>query len=458
MHGYAMGLLEGLRKAIADFIRGSDQYEVAVENFVKTLQKELLRADVNVKIVSELSNRIRERALKEKPPPLISRREWFIKIVYDELSQLFGGDKKPDVFPSKTPYIIMLVGVQGSGKTTTAAKLAYFYKRHNYKSCLVCTDTYRPAAYEQLEQLAKQIDVPFCGDPHSADPVSIAVKCVKECLSKGANIVIVDTAGRHGYGEEEALLEEMNKIAASINPDEVVLVIDAAIGQRAYDLAARFHKAAPIGSIIVTKLDGTARGGGALSAVVATGAKIKFVGLGEKIPELEVFEPRRFVARLLGLGDLPALIEKLKELEYRDELEKRVRRALAKGKLTLADIYIQLQSIRKLGPLSKILQLIPGLSMLSISSDQLKVSEEKMEKWIAIMNSMTYDELKNPSILDRSRILRIAMGSGTTVDDVKELLKYYELVNNFMRDLRRKRSLLTRILGADFEKLGENEG
>jgi len=318
----------------------------------------------------------------------------------------------------------------------------------------VCADTYRPAAYEQLLQLGKQIDVPVCGNPIEKDPVAIAKQCVEACIRQGATIVIVDTAGRHGYGQEESLLKEMKQIAEAIHPDEVVLVIDATMGQKAYDLALRFHQSTPIGSIIVTKLDGTAKGGGALSAVAATKAVIKFIGTGEKIPELEVFEPRRFVGRLLGLGDLPALIEKIKSLEQHKELEKRIRRALTSGKITLADIYVQLQSMRRLGPLSKILQLIPGLSLLPIDDKQLKLSEEKIKKWIAIMDSMTYDELKNPHIINRSRMVRIARGAGVTLEDVRELLKYYEMVNMLIKDIKRRRGIL-RKLGIDLTKFEE---
>jgi len=449
-----MKFLESIKKAIADFLRGKEPYEIAVEHFIKELQKALLRADVNVKLVLELSNKIRERAIKEKPPPYISRRDWFIKIVYDELSNLFGGDRKPNVFPSKTPYIMMLVGVQGSGKTTTAAKLAYFYKRYGYKPCLVAADIYRPAAYEQLEQLAKQIDVPLCGDPQARDAIAIAKQCTEKCMSWGCNVIIIDTAGRHGYGEEEALLREMQEIAQAVNPDEVVLVIDASMGQKAFDLAKRFHQATPIGSIIVTKLDGTAKGGGALSAVAATGATIKFIGVGEKIPELEVFNPRRFVGRLLGLGDLETLIEKLKSLERHAEIEKRLRRAVASGKLTLIDVYMQLKAMKRLGPLSKILQLIPGLSLLPIDDKQVKLTEQKIKKWLAIMDSMTYEELENPSIIDKKRMVRIARGSGTSIEDVKELLKYYELVNRMIKDIRRRKGML-RMLGIDVTKLSE---
>jgi signal recognition particle subunit SRP54 len=214
----------------------------------------------------------------------------------------------------------------------------------------------------------------------------------------------------------------------------------------------RFHSATPIGSITITKLDGTAKGGGALSAVAATKAMIKFIGMGEKIPELEVFEPRRFVGRLLGLGDLTALIEKLKSLEYGEEVEKRFAKVLATGKITLVDIYIQLQAMKKLGPLSRVLQMIPGLSFLPLDEKQLKLSEEKIKKWIAIIDSMSFEELRNPGIIDKNRMLKIAIGSGTTVDDVKELLKYYELVNSMMKNIKRRKTFFRR-LGIDLSNM-----
>lgn len=447
-------VLDSLKKLVADFLRGKDPYEVAVENFIKELQKTLLKADVNVKLVLQLTNSIKERALKEKPPPLVSRNEWFIKIVYDELSNLFGGDVKPQIFPQKTPYVIMLVGVQGSGKTTTAAKIAYFYKRYGYKPCLICADTYRPAAYDQLSQLSKQIDALFCGDQKISDAVEIARKCVDWCIKQGSNIVIIDTAGRHGYGEEESLLKEMQEIAKAVNPDEIMMVLDASMGQKAYELALRFHSATPIGSISITKLDGTAKGGGALSAVAATKATIKFIGTGEKIPEIEVFEPRRFVGRLLGLGDISSLIEKFKSIEHSEKIEKRFAKALSTGKITLADIYLQLQAMKKLGPLAKIIQLIPGLSMLPIDDKQMKLTEERMKKWLAIMDSMTFEELRNPNIIDKNRMLKIAIGSGTTVEDVKELLKYYELMNTMIKNVKRRKTLLRRF-GIDLTKIEE---
>jgi signal recognition particle subunit SRP54 len=442
-------VLEGLREAVRRFVKGGGTYEAAVKQFIRDLQRELIRADVNVRLVFELTKRMEERARREQPPPGISRREWFLKIVYEELTKLFGGEKEPRVLPPKTPWIIMLVGVQGSGKTTTAGKLAWYYGRRGYKVGLVSTDTYRPAAYEQLERLAREAGAMFYGEKTGV-PEEIASRGIKALQSRGAEIIIVDTAGRHGYGGEQALLDEMKRIAREVKPDEVILVIDAAIGQKAYDLAKRFHEATPIGTIIVTKLDGTARGGGVLAAVAATGATVKFVGTGEKIDEIEPFNPPKFVGRILGMGDIEALVDKIRSLENAERLEKEAREAL-RGRVTMRTIYHQLVSMRKMGPLNKILEMLPGASLLIPQAklrEELKLGEEKIDRWIAIIESMTYEELDNPEIIDRRRIRRIALGSGTRPEDVRDLLAYYKNVKNMMKRLRRDRRLLRR-LGLD---------
>lgn len=449
-----MKSLERIKDAVIRFVKGSDPYEQAVEAFIRELQKSLIQADVNVKLVFDLSNRIREQARSSEPPPGFSRRDWFIKIVYDNLAEMFGGDRIPSVAPPKQPYVILMVGIQGSGKTTTCAKIAYYYKKLGYRPCLVAADTYRPGAFEQLSQLASLIGVPIYGEPGSSDPVGIAVRGVDALVKRGCNIVIVDTAGRHGYGSEKALLDEMKSVADSIKPDEVMLVLDATIGQRAYDLAKRFHETVPIGSIVVTKLDGSARGGGALSAVAATGATIKFIGTGEKVEELEVFNPRRFVSRILGLGDIEGIIEKFRALEESRELEKRISRAISTGRLSLADVYVQIRSILRMGPLAKILQMIPGLSASIIGDEEAKIGEKKMRKWINIMDSMTYEELENPKIIDRSRMRRIALGAGVSIEDVKELLSYYENVQRMIREVRRRRIPLLRGLQKAEEEAG----
>lgn len=434
-------VLDGIRKALSNFLRGKGDYEKSVKQFIKELQKELIKSDVNVKLVLELTKKIRDRALSEEPPPGITRREWFVHIVYEELTRLFGGDKKPSVKPGKTPWIILLVGLQGSGKTTTAGKLAYFYKLEGYRVGLVAADTYRPAAYEQLSQLGRQAGVPVYGEPDNKDAVSIARRGVEYFLSKGFDIVIIDTAGRHH--KEEALIKEMEEISRAVKPDEVVLVIDAAIGQQAYSIAKRFHEATPIGSIIVTKLDGTAKGGGALTAVAVTGARIKFIGTGEKLDELEIFHPPRFVGRILGIGDLEGLIEKVKRAKI--ELTEKDVEEMLSGKINMRLVYKQLMSLRKMGPLRRILQMIPGLSLKMPIEIEAGKAEERIKKWLAIINSMTYEELDKPEIIDRRRMRRIAMGAGVKTEDVKELLRQYEAMKKLMKQLRKRKDLLEKM-------------
>jgi len=445
-------VFEGVKEALKKFL-SQEKYEEAVNEFVRDLQRELIKSDVNLKLVSEISSRIKQRALNEKPPPGVSRKNWFITIVYEELLRLLGGEKKPVVKPGKKPWIILLVGLQGSGKTTTAGKLAYFYKLEGYKVGLVAADTYRPAAYEQLKQLGEKIGVPVYGEPGETDAVGIARRGVEYFVQRGFDIVIIDTAGRHH--REEMLLEEMKEIYKAVNPDEIILVIDAAIGQQAYNIAKKFHEATPIGSIIVTKLDGTAKGGGALSAVAATGARIKFIGTGEKIEDLEVFKPQRFISRVLGLGDIESLVESVKkmQLEFTEEDAKK----LIEGKLNMRLVYKQLLSMRKLGPLRKVLQMIPGFELKIPMEVDTKELEKKMDKWIAIINSMTYEELDNPEIIDRSRMKRIAYGAGASINDVRELLKQYEAMKKLMKTLRRKDVL--KKLGIQLpESLEEEEG
>ncbi|WFO75896.1 signal recognition particle protein [Desulfurococcaceae archaeon MEX13E-LK6-19] len=436
-------VLEGVRKALSKFLRSNKEYKESVNEFIKELQKELIKADVNVKLVFQLTKEIKERALKEEPPPGISRKDWLVTIVYEELSKLFGGDKKPEIKPPKKPWVILLVGLQGSGKTTTAAKLAYYYKLDGYRVALVCADTYRPAAYDQLRQLGEKIGVPVYGEPENKNAVEIAKRGVELYKEKDFDIIIVDTAGRHH--REEDLLKEMKDIAKEIKPDEVVLVIDAAIGQQAYNIAKKFHESTPIGSIIVTKLDGTAKGGGALSAVAVTGATIKFIGTGEKIDELEVFNPTRFVARILGIGDLEGLLERVKKTKI-EFTEKEVKELLS-GKINMRLVYKQIISLRRMGPLKKILSMIPGLSLKAPFDIDLSAreAEEKINKWLAIINSMTYEELDNPEIIDRRRMRRIALGAGVDINDVKELMKQYQLVKKLAKQLRRRKDLLEKL-------------
>ena len=433
--------LEGIRDAVRKFLRSSADYETSVNTFIKELQKTLIKSDVNVKLVLQLTRSIKQRALKEKPPPGVSRRDWFIRIVYEELTKLFGGDKEPEVKPKEIPWVIMMVGVQGSGKTTTAGKLAKFYKVRGYKVALIAADTYRPGAKEQLKQLAERAGVLFYTEPGD-DAVGIAKRGVEWAKKKGAEIIIVDTAGRHK--NEAELLKEMEEMAKEIKPNEVMLVIDASIGQQAKALAEAFHKTTPIGSIVVTKLDGTAKGGGALSAVAVTGAPIKFIGTGEKLDELEVFKPKNFVARLLGLGDLEAILERLKGIEESKKLEEISEKMLEKGEITLKDLYYQILSVKKMGSLRKLISMLP----FSFAVDDKilgKLDDKILDKWLAILNSMTMEELEKPSIIDRSRMRRIALGSGTTVKDVEELLNHYKATKAMLKKLKKNKKLLQRL-------------
>jgi signal recognition particle subunit SRP54 len=443
-------VFEGLRNAISNFLK-RDKYEDAVNEFIREMQKELLKSDVNVKLVAEITERIKKRALEEEPPLGVPRRHWFLTIVYEELVRLLGGERKPSIRPSKKPWVILLVGLQGSGKTTTAAKIANFYKFEGFKVGLVAADTYRPAAYDQLKQLGDLIGVPVYGDPNCKDAVKIAIDGVKYFAERGFDVIIIDTAGRHH--KEDSLLEEMRQIYMGVNPDEIMLVLDASTGQQAYTIAKKFHETTPIGSIVLTKLDGTARGGGALSAVAITGATIKFIGTGEKIDEIELFNPPKFVARILGLGDIEGLIESVKRA--RIEFTEKDLEEMLEGKINMRLIYKQITNLRKLGPLRRILQMIPGLGVKIPFEIDSKELEEKIEKWIAIINSMTYEELDNPDIIDKSRMKRIARGAGVDVEDVKDLLKQYELLKKLTRRIKKSDLKKLEKLGIDLSKLEE---
>ncbi len=423
---------KALYEAVKRIFRAPAVDEKLVSELVRDIQRALLQADVNVRLVLALSEKIRERALKEELPPGISRREHVIKVVYEELVKLVG--EKPaevGVKPGQRK-VIMLVGLQGSGKTTSAAKLAYFFKRKGLKVGLICADTYRPGAYAQLSQLAEKVGVPFYGEPDGDDPVGIAVRGLKKF--SGLDVVIIDTAGRHK--DEKALMEEMKALASAIRPDEVMLVIDATIGQQAASQARAFHEATPIGSIFLAKLDGSARGGGALSAVAATGAPIKFVGVGEKIEDIEHFVPSRFISRLLGIGDIESIVEKVREAEK--EVSAEAVEAIARGRFTLYELREVLKGMTRKSRLSKLLGLLPGFSY-EIPKEAFEEMEVKVKKWLAIMDSMTPEELENPRILNASRIRRIARGSGTDEKDVRDLIKYYNMMRKMGKQLKKLR-------------------
>jgi len=421
-----------LNDALKKVFKAPVMDEKAVKELVRDIQRALLQADVNVKLVLEVSKRIEERALKDKVPPGVSRKEHVVKVVYEELTR-FLGEKSVSlkVEPGKRK-ILMLVGIQGSGKTTASGKLAKYFQKRGLKTALVCTDTYRPGAYDQLNQLASRANIPVYGEPKEKKPEKIAMRGLKQF--KAYDLVIIDTAGRHK--EEKGLIDEMKRLEKVIKPDEAILVIDGTIGQQAAIQAKALHAATPIGSILVSKLDGSARGGGALSAVAAIGAPIKFVSSGEKLGDIEPFVPSRFVGRLLGMGDLQSLVDKVRDAEVKVP-EKKVR-AFMSGKFTLTDMYEQFESMKKMGPLKGLLKMIPGMSY-NIPDEKMNLAEDALKRWRVIIQSMTPKEREKPKILSSSRIRRVARGSGTTEKEVKELLTQYNNMKKMMKTFRRKR-------------------
>ncbi|XRO75150.1 signal recognition particle protein Srp54 [Methanocaldococcus sp. 28A] len=427
---------EGLNKALNKLKAAAFVDKKLIKEVIKDIQRALIQADVNVKLVLKMSKEIERRALEEKTPKGLSKKEHIIKIVYEELVKLLGEEAKKLELNPKKQNIILLVGIQGSGKTTTAAKLARYIQKRGLKPALIAADTYRPAAYEQLKQLAEKIHVPLYGDEtRTKSPLEI----VKEGLEKfkKADVLIIDTAGRHK--EEKGLLEEMKQIKEITNPDEIILVIDGTIGQQAGIQAKAFKEAVgEIGSIIVTKLDGSAKGGGALSAVAETGAPIKFIGIGEGIDDLEPFDPKKFISRLLGMGDLDSLLEKAEDMV--DEKTEESIDAIMRGKFTLNELMTQLEAIENMGSMKKILSMIPGFGG-AMPKELSHLTEAKIKKYKVIISSMTKEERENPKIIKASRIRRIARGSGTTENDVREVLRYYETTKNAIDKLRKGKML-----------------
>lgn len=409
--------------------------EKLVNELIKDIQKALLSADVNVKLVFNLTKGIKERALKENVPKGLDKREHLVNIVYEELTNFLG--KIPyEIKVEKKPTKVMLVGLFGNGKTTTAGKLAMFYKKRGYKVAVMQTDTWRPAAYEQLEQLSKQVGCDFLGVKGEKDPVKIYNKFTDK-LSK-YDLVIVDTAGRDALNDE--LVSELNAINELVKADERLLVISADVGQTAQMQAEKFHETVDVTGVIITRLDGTAKGGGALSACSVTDAPVKFIGVGEKIEEFELFNPKRFVGRLLGMGDIESLLEKAREAMPEEKAEDLGERFL-KGDFTLIDLYDQMQAMKKMGSISKLMEMIPGFSKIKLPKEALNVQEEKLKKWRFVMDSMTKTELENPDVIDRSRMERIAKGAGCSTQDVKDLIKQYNMSKKMSKMLKGGKNL-----------------
>ena len=406
-----------------------------VKEVVRDIQRALLQADVNVKLVLSLSKKIEKRALEEKPPAGMSSREHVIRIVYDELVDVLGDAKELAI----KKQVIMMVGLYGQGKTTTCGKLAKYFKKKGLRPVLIAGDVHRPAAYEQLKQIADQVKVPFYGDKKEKN----AVKVVKEGMDKfkrSSDVIIVDTSGRHKL--EDDLIDEMKDIFKATKPDEKLLVMDAAVGQQAGPQAKAFNDAVGITGIVLTKLDGTAKGGGALSAAAEVGAPIVFIGTGEHPSDFEKFEPAGFISRLLGMGDIKGLLERAEESLKGKDADKTARRIMS-GKFTLHDMYDQMDMLSGMGSLSKVAEMLPGgfPGKGKIKEDDMDKTENKLQKFKIIMDSMTDEEMNDPSIVRASRIKRIARGAGVENKNVKELLKYYNVMKRTMKGISGNRKM-----------------
>lgn len=400
----------------------------AVDACLKEVAKALLEADVNVRFVSELRNRIRNQLkLDEALAAGTNRRKFIQRCVCDELTKLLTPERKPFKLRKGKTNVVMFVGLQGSGKTTTCTKYATFYQRKGWKVALVCADTFRAGAFDQLKQNATKVRIPFYGSYTETDPVSIASEGVDTFRSEKYELIIVDTSGRHK--QEAELFEEMQQVHEAIAPDDVVFVMDSHIGQACFDQAKAFADAVQVGSVIVTKLDGHAKGGGALSAVTATASPVIFIGTGEHFDEFEPFDSQSFVSRLCGLGDISGLVSTINEAMPLDKQPELLGR-LSKGMFTLRDMYEQLQYVTKLGSLQKVMSMIPGINSEMFPAGYEKSGVQRIKRFMTIMDSMTDDELdcKKGVTLDKdlSRVVRVARGSGTHPMAVVELLQEHK--------------------------------
>jgi len=405
-----------------------------VDELVRDIQRALIQADVKISLVKELSGRIRERALKEKM--VLNPREHVIKVVYEELINIIGRGVEVPLAAQK----IMIVGLHGSGKTSSCAKLARYFQKKGLKPAVICADVYRPAASDQLRQLCDKMGVPFYDGANlparKKNVLGIVKAGVKEF--EKYDVKIIDTAGRHAL--EEDMIDEIRDIEKLIKPERRFLIMDASIGQQASVQARAFDDAIGITGIVITKMDGTAKGGGALSAVSETNSGVAFMGTGEKIDDFEKFESDGFISRLLGMGDIKSLIEAAEESLKPEDVDI----DFMKGKFTLKDLYKQLEAVRKIGPMKKLIQMLPlgGLGVdIDFDDTMYQVTEDKLKKFKVMMDSMTEEELNEPKIIAGSRSRRIAKGSGTTTAEVNELIKYHRLMQKMVKSLTTGRGM-----------------
>ena len=403
-----------------------------VEEIVKEIQRSLLQADVDVSLVMDLSSSIKERALEEEPPGGTTARDHVLSIVYEELVGLVGESTE---IPLEN-QTILLAGLQGSGKTTTSAKMAWWFSKKGLRPAVIQTDTFRPGAYDQAKEMCSRAEVDFYGDPDNEDPVDIARKGLEETAN--ADIHIVDTAGRHAL--EDDLIDEIEEIESVVDPDRNQLVLDAAIGQGAKDQAQQFDTSIGIDGVVITKLDGTAKGGGALTAVNETDSSIAFLGSGETVQDVERFEPNGFISRLLGMGDLKQLTERVERaMSETEEEEDWDPEDMMKGQFTLTDMRHQMNAMNKMGPLDQVMDMIPGFGggiMDELPDDAMDVTKDRMRSFEIIMDSMTDKELENPRSIGASQIQRISRGSGQDEERIRELLQQHKMMAQTLKQFQ----------------------
>jgi signal recognition particle subunit SRP54 len=408
---------KSLRGVLQKIARGSTVDEALLGEVVRDIQRALLQGDVNVQLALDLTKRVRRRATEEKPPAGASLRDFLVRIIYEEIRGILGKDRPFEAKPKR----ILLAGLFGQGKTTTAAKLARFLQKKGVRVALVAADVHRPAAVDQLEQLAKKIGADFYADRDEKKAEKIVAKALSAIPPHVATIV--DTAGRTGLDPD--LIAELKRVKEVLAPEEVFLVLDATMGQSAGRSAQAFHEAVGLTGVVLTKIDGSAKGGGALSAVAASGAPIVFLGTGEHIEELERFDPTRFVSRLLGMGDIQTLLERFEELSNKQAAEEAAKKLMS-GRFTLRDMRTQLESLGQMGPFSKIVSMIPMFGPAKLDDHQLDESQRRLLRFHAILDSMTPAELDDAQLIKAERVHRIARGSGQRPQEVRTLLKQYE--------------------------------
>jgi len=436
------GLTERLSKTFRNLTGSGKLTESNMAEALKEVRSALLSADVHFKVAREFIEKVKEDCVGQDVLKTVSPGQQIVKIINDEMVELLGGEEPPPL--SKKPLKVLMVGLHGSGKTTSTAKLAKFLsKKDNYRPHLIACDVYRPAAIDQLETLAKSENFKSYSDRNSKDVPAIAKAGLKEALSEGSDLILFDTAGRLQIDED--LIDEVIKVREEISPDETFLVADSALGQEAVKVAKVFHEAVPLTGIILTKLDGDARGGAALSMKHVTGVPIRFAGLGEKIDDFDAFHPDRMASRILGMGDVVSLVEKAQESIDEEEAEKMAKK-MQSADFNLEDFLSQMQQVKKLGSISSLAGMLPGMSGMEMGDKE----DKKMRQTEAIIQSMTIQERRNPNLLNGSRRMRIAKGSGVKIKDVNQLMKGFGQMRKVMQKMKggKGRRMMERMMGS----------